>query len=159
MVSLIIFIVLCFSAAAIGTFSTADSLRTWYPTLRKPSWNPPSKVFAPVWTILYAMMAVAGWMVWERVPHKGFSLPMGQFLGQLALNTAWSWIFFGLRNPGGAFIEVIILWVFIMLTMVSFWAVYWVAGLLFLPYLLWVSFATVLNFVVWWLNRDKGVGS
>src|SRR5208283_4770874 len=129
------------------------SLKTWYLTIKKPSWNPPDKVFAPVWTVLYVMMAVAGWMVWERLPQKGFSTPMVLFFVQLVLNTVWSAVFFALRSPGWAFVEVVILWVFIALTMISFWAIYWVSGVLFSPYFLWVSFASVLNYAVWRLNR------
>ena len=153
MFSLIAFIVLCFSAAAFGSVFTNKSLKTWYQTIKKPTWNPPNKIFGPVWSALYLMMALAGWMVWERLPQKGFSVPMVLFFVQLVLNTFWSVIFFGLRSPGWAFVEVVILWIGITLTMVSFWAVYWVAGVLFLPYLLWVSFAAILNFTIWRLNR------
>lgn len=151
--SLIVFIMMCFSAAFLGSISTRASLKTWYPAIIKPSWNPPDYLFAPVWTALYLMMAVAGWMVWEHSTTKGFSIPIVLFFVQLVLNTAWSFIFFGLRRPGWAFIEVIILWIFILLTTVSFWGVTWIAGMLFLPYLIWVTFATVLNFTVWQLNR------
>ena len=153
MFSLIAFIVLCFSAAAFGSVFTNKSLKTWYQTIKKLTWNPPNKIFGPVWSALYLMMALAGWMVWERLPQKGFSVPMVLFFVQLVLNTFWSVIFFGLRSPGWAFVEVVILWIGITLTMVSFWAVYWVAGVLFLPYLLWVSFAAILNFTIWRLNR------
>jgi len=153
MLSLIVFMILCFSAAALGSVFTSYSLKTWYLTIKKPSWNPPDKVFAPVWTVLYVMMAVAGWMVWERLPQKGFSTPMVLFFVQLVLNTVWSAVFFALRSPGWAFVEVVILWVFIALTMISFWAIYWVSGVLFSPYFLWVSFASVLNYAVWRLNR------
>lgn len=92
-------------------------------------------------------------MVWERLSQKGFSLPMALFFIQLVLNAVWSVVFFGLRSPGWAFLEVMLLWVFIALTMISFWDVFWVAGVLFLPYFLWVSFAAVLNFTIWRLNR------
>ena len=153
MLLLMVFIILCFSTAALGSVFTNSSLKTWYPTIKKPSWNPPDKVFAPVWTVLYLMMAVAGRMVWERLSQKGFSAPMALFFIQLVLNAVWSVVFFGLRSPGWAFLEVILLWVFISLTMISFWTVYWVAGVLFLPYLLWVSFAAVLNFTIWRLNN------
>jgi len=151
--SLTVFIIFSFSAAALGSFFTNRTLKTWYQTIKKPSWNPPSKVFAPVWTILYIMMAVAGWMVWERLPHKTFSWPMILFFIQLVLNALWSGIFFALRSPGWALLEIILLWAFIVLTMFSFWTVYWIAGILFLPYFLWVSFASFLNFTIWRLNR------
>ena len=153
MFSLIAFIVLCFSAAAFGSVFTNKSLKTWYQTIKKPTWNPPNKIFGSVWSALYLMMALAGWMVWERLPQKGHSIPMALFFIQLVLNTVWSAVFFGLRNPGWAFLEVILLWVFIALTVISFWNVYWVAGVLFLPYLLWVSFAAILNLAIWRLNR------
>ena len=153
MLSLIIFIVLCFSAAALGSIFTRNSLKTWYPTIKKPSWNPSNKVFAPVWSVLYMMMALAGWMVWEKTSYKVFSLPMAFFFVQLVLNAGWSIVFFGLRRPGLALLEIIFLWISIILTTVSFWIVYWVAGVLFLPYLLWVSFAVVLNRAIWRLNR------
>ena len=153
MVSLIVFIIFSFSAAALGSFFTNCTLKTWYQTIKKPSWNPPNKVFAPVWTILYVIMAVAGWMVWERLPQKAFCEPMAFFFIQLVLNALWSGIFFALRSPGWALLEIIILWAFIVLTMISFWTVYWIAGVLFLPYFGWVSFAAFLNFTIWRLNR------
>jgi len=153
MLTFIVFIILCFTAAALGSIFTNSSLKSWYPSIKKPSWNPPNKIFAPVWTGLYMMMAVAGWMVWVRLPQKGFSAPMALFFVQLVLNTVWSVLFFGLRSPGWAFVELVLLWIGITLTMVSFWAVYWVAGVLFFPYLLWVSFAAILNFKIWQLNR------
>ncbi len=140
-------------AAAAGSAFMGASLKSWYPTLRKPSWNPPGRLFAPVWTILYLMMAVAGWMAWEKMPGNIFSLPMVFFGVQLILNAGWTMIFFGLRAPGWAFFELILLWVSILLTLISFWNVHWVAGVLFVPYFLWVTFAGVLNFHVWKLNR------
>ncbi|MBF0504586.1 MAG: tryptophan-rich sensory protein [Candidatus Omnitrophica bacterium] len=153
MFSLIVFIILSFSAAALGVVFTNHSLKTWYLTIKKPSWNPPNKVFAPVWSVLYMMMALAGWMVWGRINFKGLSLPMVFFFVQLILNAGWSMVFFGFRRPDIALLEIIFLWVFIILTTVSFWIVYWVAGVLFLPYLLWVSFALVLNHAIWRLNN------
>ncbi len=152
--SLILFLVLCFGVAATGSVFTGASLKSWYITLRKPSWNPPSWLFAPVWTVLYLLMAAAGWLAWERMPHKFPAWPMVLFGVQLILNAGWSAIFFGLRSPGGALAELILLWASILLTMISFWHVYWIAGLLFIPYFLWVSFAGVLNFYVWKLNRS-----
>lgn len=153
MLSLIVFIVVCFSAAALGSVFTNNSLKTWYPTIKKPSWNPPNKIFGPVWSVLYLMMAVAGWLVWEKLPQKVLSASMALFFVQLVLNVVWSVVFFGLRSPGWAFVEVVLLWVFIALSMISFWSVYWLAGLFFLPYFLWVSFALALNYAIWRLNR------
>ncbi len=152
MLALIIFITLCFGSAAIGSYFTNLTVKTWYTTIRKPSWNPPNKVFAPVWSLLYLMMAVSGWLIWERMPTKGLDQSMMLFGIQLILNTAWSALFFGLRNPKLAFFEIIPLWVFILLTMLNFWSIYWLAGALFVPYLLWVSFAAFLNYTVWRMN-------
>ena len=142
----------------VGYFSgmvTRDSITTWYPTLVKPSFNPPNWVFAPVWTILYIMMGVAGGMVWNRLEQdpenvkKAFTF----FIIQLALNAAWSVIFFYFHNPFLALIEVILFWLLIFETRIQFKKIDKTAGLLFSPYLAWVSFATVLNASIWWLNR------
>jgi benzodiazapine receptor len=142
----------------VGYFSgmvTRDSITTWYPTLVKPSFNPPNWVFAPVWTILYIMMGVAGGMVWNRLEQdpenvkKAFTF----FIIQLALNAAWSVIFFYFHNPFLALIEVILFWLLIFETHIQFKKIDKTAGLLFIPYLAWVSFATVLNASIWWLNR------
>ena len=142
----------------IGYFSgmvTRDSITTWYPTLVKPSFNPPNWVFAPVWTILYIMMGVAGGMVWNRLEKdpenvkKAFTF----FIIQLALNAAWSVIFFYLHNPFLALLEIILFWLIIFETYSQFKKIDKTAGLLFIPYLAWVSFATVLNASIWLLNR------
>jgi tryptophan-rich sensory protein len=142
----------------VGYFSgmvTRDSITTWYPTLVKPSFNPPNWVFAPVWTILYIMMGVAGGMVWNRLEQdpenvkKAFTF----FIIQLALNAAWSVIFFYFHNPFLALIEVILFWLLIFETHIQFKKIDKTAGLLFIPYLAWVSFAIVLNASIWWLNR------
>jgi benzodiazapine receptor len=142
----------------VGYFSgivTRESITTWYPTLVKPSFNPPNWVFAPVWTILYIMMGVAGGMVWNRLEQdpenvkKAFTF----FIIQLALNAAWSVIFFYFHNPFLALIEVILFWLLIFETHIQFKKIDKTAGLLFIPYLAWVSFATVLNASIWWLNR------
>lgn len=142
----------------VGYFSgmvTRDSITTWYPTLVKPSFNPPNWVFAPVWTILYIMMGVAGGIVWNRLEQepenvkKAFTF----FIIQLALNAAWSVIFFYFHNPFLALIEVILFWLLIFETHIQFKKIDKTAGLLFIPYLAWVSFATILNASIWWLNR------
>ena len=139
-------LVLCLGLGSAAGFLTAQSLPTWFPTLVKPSFNPPSWLFAPVWTTLYIMMAVAAWLVWLR---KG---PLVLFYVQLALNFAWSLLFFGLHSPALALIEIVAMWVAILLTLVSFWKVDRRAGWLLVPYLAWVSFAGVLNASIWWLN-------
>ncbi|MEI7998349.1 MAG: TspO/MBR family protein [Candidatus Omnitrophota bacterium] len=152
MLTLLVFIILCFSAAALGTVFTNSSLKSWYPTIKKPLWNPPNWVFAPVWTILFMMMAMAGWMVWERLTQRIFCLSMVLFIIQLILNVAWSAVFFGFRSPFLALLEIIFLWLFVGLTMITFLNVYTLAGVLFLPYFLWVSFAAVLNYSIWRKN-------
>lgn len=151
--SFLIFVFMCLGSAALGSFLTSFSVKTWYKTIKKPSWNPPDKVFAPVWAILFLMMAVAGWMVWERLSKGGDYRPIILFGIQLILNIGWSGLFFTLRRPDLALMEISLLWFMILWTTISFWPVYWVAGALFIPYLLWVSFAVILNFTIWQLNK------
>ena len=144
------FIVLCFSAAAFGSqFTPGD----WYAALKKPSWNPPNWIFGPVWSALYTMMAVAAWLVWRRGGFNLNRLPLSLFLSQLLLNALWSWLFFGLKNPALAFGEILILWLSICGTIVVFWPRQRVGAWLLVPYLGWVSFAALLNFTLWQLNR------
>lgn len=150
---LLIALVACYAAAALGGVATASSVGTWYETLRKPTFNPPSWVFGPVWTILYGMMAVAAWLVWRDVEAPATRLPLLLFAVQLALNIIWSWLFFGLRQPGWASLEIALLWLAIAATLVAFRRVQPLAGWLLVPYLLWVSFASILNCSLWWLNR------
>lgn len=121
----------------------------WYAALIKPSWNPPAWLFGPAWTLLYTLMATAAWLVWRRV---GFSRPLAFYFVQLALNAAWTPIFFGAHQLGWALVEIVVLWVAILLTLLSFHRVSPAAGWLFVPYLAWVSFATFLNFTLWRLN-------
>lgn len=149
---LVAFLAACFAAATIGGQFTSSSVTTWYPTLHKPSWNPPAWVFGPVWTTLYAMMAVAAWLVWKRRGFAGGKLPLTLFAVQLILNAAWSYCFFDLRSPLAGFIEIVFLWIAIVATMVSFWSVAPTAGWLLFPYLIWVSFAVALNFTLWRMN-------
>ena len=142
----------------IGYFSgmgTRSAITTWYPTLVKPSFNPPNWVFAPVWSMLYIMMGVAAGLVWNRIDFEKEIVKKALvfFAIQLALNALWSYLFFGLRNPTLAGIEIVILWLMIFETYVKFSKINKIAGYLFIPYLLWVSFATVLNASIWWLNR------
>lgn len=147
---LMLFLVVCFGVAAwAGQFTPG----AWYAGLEKPPWNPPGWVFAPVWTVLYAMMAVAGWLVWRSPGLLTLRcLALGVFAVQLALNGAWSWIFFGLHRPGLALAEIVVLWLAIVATTLLFWRVRPLAGALFLPYLAWVSFAVALNAALWRLN-------
>jgi tryptophan-rich sensory protein len=145
------FIAVCLAAGALGSMVTAPQIPEWYSSLNKPPWNPPSWVFAPVWTVLYVMMGVAGWLVWTKT-----SSPFGQafrwFWIQLALNSAWSLIFFGLERPGLALAEILLLWLGIALTLAAFRRHSSVATLLLVPYLGWTIFAAYLNFTIWRLN-------
>lgn len=143
---------ICFIAAGIGGALTATSVGGWYQTLAKPTWNPPDWVFGPVWTTLYALMAVAAWLVWRRDGFRAASGPLGWFAAQLALNVAWSAIFFGWQRPGAAFAEILLLWLAIAATTIAFWQRSSLAGWLFVPYWAWTTFAVVLNGTLWRLN-------
>lgn len=149
---LAIFLALVFVVAAIGGAATAMSVDTWYPTLAKPAINPPDWVFGPVWTVLYITMAVAAALVWRRGARPDRRVAMACFFAQLALNLGWSCLFFGLHLVGPAFGWLILLWVVIAGTIISFRRIERWAALLLLPYLAWVSFAGLLNFLIWRLN-------
>lgn len=140
-----------FGAAWLGSRFLPDE---WYKNLKKPAWNPPNKIFAPVWSVLYLLMAAAAWLVWR---DYGFSLaffPLILFLIQLLLNTAWTWTFFGLHRIGIALADIAVLWVFILATLTLFWQFVPLAGILLLAYLAWVSFAAILNLTIFKLNRE-----
>jgi translocator protein len=147
---LIVCIVVCLGAAGIGSLLTTPALRPWYEGLRKPRWNPPNWLFGAVWTALYLAMAIAAWLVWRKVGLT--AVPMQLFLLQLLLNVAWSAVFFRLRSPGPAFAGIVMLWFAILATSIEFWKVAPAAGWLLAPYLIWVSYATALNFSIWRLN-------
>jgi translocator protein len=150
---LVMFAVVCLGIAGFGAIFTSSSVSEWYPTLRKPSWNPPSWVFGPVWTTLYLMMAIAAWLFWRKLGFSSASGVLWLFAFQLVLNAVWSPLFFGLKNPLAGLLDIIPLWVAILATLMSFWKISPAAGALLVPYWLWVSFATVLNFTIWKLNR------
>jgi len=140
---------LSFGAAFIGMLFAPGE---WYEALNKPTWTPPNGVFGPVWTALYAMMAVAAWLVWRQGGFVHQRRALTWFVTQLALNAAWTPLFFGLQRPGIAFVEIVFLWGAIVMTTVAFHRVSRVAAWLLAPYLAWVSFAAVLNFFLWRLN-------
>lgn len=151
-------LVVVVTCLAIGYFSgmvTRSAITTWYPTLVKPSFNPPNWIFAPVWSMLYIMMGVAAGLVWNRIDHEKEAVinALIFFAVQLGLNALWSYLFFGLKNPLLAGVEIVILWLMIYETYTKFAKINNIAGYLLLPYLLWVSFAMVLNGSIWWLNR------
>ncbi len=145
----------CLVVGYLSGMVTKDSITTWYPTLVKPSFNPPNWIFAPVWTILYIMMGVAGGMVWNRMEQDAENVKKAFmfFIIQLALNAIWSLLFFYLHNPFLSLIEIVLLWLMIFETYTQFKKIDKVAGMLLIPYLAWVSFAMVLNGSIWWLNR------
>jgi translocator protein len=145
----IVALALTFGAAYIGTRFPVDE---WYASLSKPAWNPPNWLFGPVWGALYLLMAVAAWLVWRKDGLSGATIPLGMFVLQLVLNTAWSWIFFGRHELGLALAEISVLWIAILATIIGFWRVNSISGLLMVPYLLWVTFAAALNFAIWRLN-------
>lgn len=149
---LILWLAVCLGVGSAGAVFTARSVGTWYPLLVKPSWNPPGWVFGPVWTTLYVMMALAAWLVWRRRGFRGGAAAFGWFALQLALNALWSPLFFGLQNPRAALVDVVLLWAAIAGTVIAFWKRSRPAGILLLPYWLWVSFAAALNFAIWRLN-------
>jgi len=152
---ILLVVMTCVVIGYLSGMVTRESITTWYPTLVKPVFNPPNWIFAPVWTALYIMMGVAGGLVWNQIEaqpelvKKGFLF----FIIQLGLNALWSYLFFGLHNPFLALIEVILLLLMIFETYVIFKKVDRIAGLLMVPYLAWVTFATILNASIWWLNK------
>ena len=152
---IIVVLMTCLVVGYLSGMVTRDSITTWYPTLVKPSFNPPNWIFAPVWTILYIMMGVAGGMVWNRMEQDAESVKKAFmfFIIQLALNAIWSLLFFYLHNPFLSLIEIVLLWLLIFETYTQFKKIDKVAGMLLIPYLAWVSFAMVLNGSIWWLNR------
>ena len=137
----------------IGSVFTAPSIPAWYAGIVKPALNPPAWVFGPVWTTLFALMGIAAFLIWKKgLDRRDVQIALGIFLGQLVLNASWSIIFFGLHSPGGALIEIIFLWLSIFATIIAFVRVSKSAAWLLVPYILWVSFAAYLNYLIWILN-------
>lgn len=151
---LLAFIVVCFAAAGLGSLATASQVAPggWYDTLDKPFFTPPSWLFGPVWTLLYFTMAVSGWLVWREGGFAGARTALALFFAQLALNSLWSILFFGLESPGLGLVEILVLWAVIFLTVRAFQPASRPAAILLIPYLAWVTFATLLNAGIWWLN-------
>ena len=150
---IVLVVVLCVTVGYLSGLVTRESILTWYVTLNKPSFNPPNWVFAPVWTLLYIIMGVAAGMIWtSNSEEQTTKKALGFFAIQLGLNALWSYLFFGLHNPLLALIEIILLWLMIFETYNMFKKINKTSGLLLFPYLAWVSFATILNASIWWLN-------
>ena len=145
-------LLVCFAAAAVASAFTGPAIGTWYVRIAKPAWTPPNWLFGPVWTALYLSMAVAAWLVWRDSGLAGARLPLSIFGAHLVLNALWSVLFFGMQRPALAFAEIVLLWASILATVVSFYRVAPLAGLLLIPYLLWVGYAAALNFSIWKLN-------
>ncbi len=147
-------VVLCEAAGIIAAALTAQSVRTWYPTIVKPSFTPPNWLFGPAWTILYALMGIALYLVWQKA-EQGVVVRTAVivFFVQLGLNALWSFIFFGMQSPFWAFVEIVLLWMCILTTIILFWKISTTASLLLVPYILWVTYASVLTFAIWQLNR------
>lgn len=140
-----------FIAAGIGGAASIQA-GPFYAQLVRPEWAPPGSVFGPVWTVLYLLMGIAAWLVWRVGGLRAARTALTLFLVQLVLNALWSWLFFGWHLGALAFVDVLLLWASILATLIAFWRVSPLAGALLLPYLAWVSFASVLNYTVWQLN-------
>jgi benzodiazapine receptor len=147
--SLVGWLAVSFAAGWIGSRFMPGA---WYASLAKPLWTPPNALFGPVWSVLYVLMGVAAWLVCRRAGFSGAGAALALFILQLALNALWSCLFFGLHRPAIAFFDIVVLWVVILAVVVLFWRKDQVAGALMLPYLVWVGFASCLNFALWRLN-------
>ena len=152
--TLLLFIGACMAVATSGMYFRPGE---WYQRLEKPSWQPPGWLFGPVWMILYAMIAVSGWLVWAEAGWAGAALPLAIYAIQLLLNWLWSALFFGLKRIDLALAEMGLLWISIVAMIVAFYPIHSGAALMMLPYLAWVSFAMLLNFTIWRLNGARGV--
>lgn len=144
---LVLSIGLCLGAGILGSFFTFSAIPEWYSTLNKPFFSPPNWIFGPVWTALYILMGISLYLIWQKK-----KVPL-VFWIQLILNAVWSIIFFRLKNPGLAFIDIVVLWIAIILTIKYFYPISKLAGYLLIPYLLWVSFAAILNYAILILNN------
>ena len=150
--TLIAAILLCESAGIVGSLFTFSEIPTWYASLEKPSFNPPSWVFGPAWTTLYALMGVSLYLVWKERKKADIKVALAFFITQLILNTIWSILFFGLHSPILGLACIILLWLSIAATIIYFYKISKKAAYLLIPYILWVSFASILNAFVWMLN-------
>lgn len=151
---LVIAVVVSELAGIIGSVFTTPSITGWYAGIIKPTIIPPAWLFGPVWTTLFALMGIAAFLVWKKGSKRmDVRIALIIFAGQLILNTLWSIIFFGLHNPGGALVEIVFLWLAILITIIAFAKISKPAAWLLVPYILWVSFASYLNFLIWILNQ------
>lgn len=150
---LILCLVICQLAGIIGVFFTIDSIPTWYAALNKPSFNPPNSIFAPVWTILYVMMGISMFLIWkEGLKNKDVKNAFIFFIIQLVLNALWTIVFFGAHSALGGLIIIVLLWITVLYCIISFRKISRIASVLLIPYLLWITFATLLNYYILILN-------
>jgi benzodiazapine receptor len=153
-VKLIVSILACFGAGVIGSFFTFKAIPTWYLGLKKPRYTPPNQVFGPVWTTLYILMGVSVFFVWQKgLSDNDVLLAFTLFWVQLLFNSLWSIIFFGMKSKGGGVFIIIVLWLLILATIVTSFRISIWAGVLLIPYIIWVSIASYLNIGIWWLNK------
>lgn len=152
LLGLVAFIAICAMVSALGGLATGTSVSSWYLTLNRPSFNPPGWIFGPVWAVLYLFIAVAGWRIWRGAHCEERKRALTLYGVQLALNLAWSFLFFGLQRPDLGLVDILALLVTITLITVLFWRLDRLAGMLFAPYVAWVAFASLLNASIWWLN-------
>lgn len=150
-IGLVIWLMVCFAASAIGAVASVQA-RSFYVVLSQPSWAPPGWLFGPVWTALYTLMAIAAWLVWRQGGFKKNQVALSLFLLQLVLNALWSWLFFAWQMGAASLVNIILLWVLILATLWTFKQTSKWSALLMIPYLLWVGFATALNYAMWQLN-------
>ncbi len=148
-------VIVCLTVGYSSSTVTKTGVETWYPTIIKPVFNPPNWVFMPVWTLLFVLMGIAAGLVWDKIKEQNAEVKkaLGFFLIQLALNAIWSYLFFGLKNPMLALIEIALLWLMIYETYLKFIKINKTAGYLLIPYMAWVGFAAILNASIWWLNK------
>lgn len=151
LIGFIAWLAISFVAAVAGSIASITAA-TFYSALARPAWAPPPAIFGPVWTVLYTLMAIAAWLVWREGGFRAARTALVLFLVQLVANALWSWLFFGWHRGAFALADILLLWLLIACTIAAFWRIKPLAGALLVPYLLWVSFATALNYAVWQLN-------
>lgn len=153
-IGLVAWLAVAFAAAGVGAVASVQAA-SFYAQLVRPDWAPPGSVFGPVWSVLYALMGIAAWLVWREPTQGRHARPLALFVAQLAVNALWSWLFFAWHLGAAAFADVLLLLALIAATIVAFWRVRPLAGILLLPYLAWVGFASALTWSVW--QRNPGI--
>jgi translocator protein len=150
---LVLSLIICQMAGVIGSIFTSSSVSTWYATLYKPGFAPPGSTIGLVWLFLFTLMGISLFLVWrEGLDRPDVKTAIYFFAAQFVFNVMWSWAFFGLQSPLSGLVVIAVLWVFILATIIKFWPISRIAAILLVPYLLWVSFAAYLNYIIWTLN-------